>query len=344
MRDPVELAAAYLEVPSVTGDEAALARLVGEHLDAAGLRVEVVAGCVVARNHGGDSSATLLVGHLDTVPGELPVAVDELVLRGRGAVDMKAGLAVAVALACSEPSVPVTVVAYPGEEGPITGNGLAHLVAERPELLAGARGVLLEPTGGFLELGCQGVVRATLRLRGRRAHVARAWMGRNAIDRVGEALGTLRALERREPQIGPVRYREAIEVVGVRGGVAWNVVPDLVEIDVSYRFAPDLDAARARQRLEEAVRPVMDDGDDLEVAEAVPGAVSDLGRFGALRSGAFGVRAKLGWTDVAQLVAAGVPAVNFGPGDPELAHTDQEMVEVAEVRHVAQALWRWLHA
>jgi len=343
VRDPAELAAVYLAIDSPTGEEAELRARVARDLGDGGLTVLEVAGCIVARNHDGDPAATVLAGHLDTVPGSLPRSVGELELRGRGAVDMKGGLAVAVAVASSAPQVPVTVVAYPGEEGPLAGNGLWHLRAAAPALLGARRGVLLEPTGGFVELGCQGVLKVRLRLAGVRAHVARPWMGTNAIARLGSVLAALESLERREPALGPVRYREAIEVVGVRGGVAWNVVPDAAELDVVYRFAPDLDAQAATSRLLDHLDRVLGTEDHVEVIEAVDGAESQVAGFEGLLQGAFGVRAKLGWTDVAQLVAAGVPAVNFGPGDPELAHSDDEVVEVAELRFVAQALWRWLH-
>jgi len=344
VRDPAALAARYLAIDSPTGEEEALAAAVAEDLSAGGPRPELVEGCVVWRNHDGDPRATLLAGHLDTVSGVLPREAPEGQLAGRGAVDMKGGLAVAVALASSGPGVPLTVVAYPGEEGPLAGSGLARLRTARPELLAAHRGVLLEPTGGFVELGCQGVVRARVHCAGRRAHVARAWMGENAIAHLAPVLERLGALERREPIVGGVRYREAIEPVGVRGGIAGNVVPDAAVLELSYRFAPDIGPQDAVARLEAALAEVLSPGERLEVTEAVSGATSDPALFDGLIGGAFGVRAKLGWTDVAQLAWVGVPAVNFGPGDPELAHTDREVVEVAEVRFCAQALWRWLHA
>ncbi len=343
MRDPAELAAAYIAIPSPTGAEEELRARVASDLAAGGLVVHHVAGCVVAESHPGVEGATALVAHLDTVPGELAVKVTPTELAGRGAVDSKGGLAVAVALATSEPRVPVVLVAYPGEEGPLVTNGLAALRAQRPELLRAGRGVLLEPTGGFVELGCQGVLKLRLRLAGRRSHVARAWIGRNAITRLARVLGAIERLERREPQLEGVRYREAVEPVGVRGGLAWNVVPDEAILEVAYRFAPDRSPEEASAALRAVLDDVLEPDDVVEVVEAVPGARSDVHAFEGLVRSAFGVRAKLGWTDVAQLAAAGIPAVNFGPGDPELAHTDAEVVEVAELRFVAQTLWRWLH-
>jgi succinyl-diaminopimelate desuccinylase len=244
---------------------------------------------------------------------------------------MKSGLAVMLELArtVEEPAVDVTYVFYAGEEVAAEHNGLGQLFRDRPDLVAGDVALLGEPTDGDVEAGCQGTLRVRVRLTGARAHTARPWMGRNAIHRLGRLLVILDDYEERRPVLDGCEYREAVQAVFVEGGVAGNVVPDAATAVVNHRFAPDRTVEEAFAHVRDLVGPVLDDDDTVELLDAAAGARPDL-HHPLLRAlvdrGELAVRAKLGWTDVAVFAAHGVPAANFGPGDPLLAHTADEHV------------------
>jgi succinyl-diaminopimelate desuccinylase len=270
-------------------------------------------------------------------------------LWGLGAVDMKGGLAVLLDLARSarETAVDVTYVFYTCEEVERRHNGLGHLAAERPEILVADAAVLAEPTGGLVEAGCQGSMRVDLTLIGRRAHTARPWTGVNAVQRLAPVLHAVAGYVPRRVVLNGCEYAEQLQAVAVSGGVAGNVVPDEATLTVNFRFAPDrtVDAAEAevRRLLGDTIDPAV--GDRLVVVDAAAGAPPALDHpLLADLVGATGhpPRAKLGWTDVATLFAAGVPAANFGPGDPLLAHTPDEHVSSAELNSVRVALARIL--
>jgi succinyl-diaminopimelate desuccinylase len=255
---------------------------------------------------------------------------------------MKSGVTVLLELARSveAPAVDVTYVFYECEEVDSRHNGLRKLLAQRPELLAADAAVLAEPTGARIEAGCQGTLRATVTLGGRRAHTARPWMGRNAIHRLGEVLARVAAYEGRRPVLDGCEFREAMQAVRVSGGVAGNVVPDEATVELNHRFAPDRSAADAEAQVREVVG-ALEDGDRLEVLDTAPPAppslVHPLLAELAARSDA-PPRAKLGWTDVAFFAAHGVPATNFGPGDPTVAHAPDERVDRGEIEHVHAVL------
>jgi succinyl-diaminopimelate desuccinylase len=302
------------------------------------LAVDRVGDNVVARTTGGRPMRLVLAGHTDTVPaaGNERARVDGDTLWGLGAADMKGGLAVLLELArqVPEPAVDVTYVFYACEETVAAHNGLGHLFRDRPDLVAGDAAVLGEPTGSVIEAGCQGTMRVEVDVRGVRAHTARPWVGRNAIHRLGRVLAVLDAYEGRRPVLDGCEYREAVQAVAVEGGVAGNVVPDLARLVVNHRFAPDRTAAEAEAWLRSLLAAELDDGDRFEVVDvaagAAPGLDHPLLRSLVARSEQ-PVRAKLGWTDVARFSAHGIPAVNFGPGDPLLAHTADERVERADL-------------
>ena len=341
MADLLRLAAELVDVPSVSRHEAALADRVERDLRALPfLEVERIGDSVVARSEFGRTARVLLAGHLDTVPPFAPggARVEDDALSGVGAVDMKGGLAVILSLAADlEAAVlDATVVFYACEEIERDADALITLASSRPDLLAADAAVLGEPTGGVVEAGCQGTLRARLHLGGRRAHAARPWRGVNAVHRLGPVLELLRGYRSREVVLDGCRYAEQLQAVGVEGGVAGNVVPDAAVLTVNYRFAPDRGVEEAEHALRAMLAPVLDAdaGDRLEVVDAAPGAAPGLGHPVLARlveaTGA-PPRAKVGWTDVATLAAAGVPAANFGPGDPELAHTADERVTAEEL-------------
>jgi succinyl-diaminopimelate desuccinylase len=343
--DPVELTRALVDIESVSGAEKEITDAVeGLLAGAAHLRVARAGNVLCARTALGRGRRVILAGHLDTVPvhDNLPARLDGDVLYGCGTSDMKSGVAVALHLALTvpDPRVDVTYLFYDCEEVEADRNGLSHVAVSDPDWLAADLAILLEPTYGAVEAGCQGTLRATVRVPGRRAHSARGWLGVNAIHRAGEVLARLAAYEARRVTIDGCEYREGLNAVAISGGVAGNVIPDRCEVDVNFRFAPDRDVAAAGAHLVEVF-----DGFDLTMVDAAPGALPGLAAPAAAAFvAAVGTPpvAKLGWTDVSRFAALGVPALNFGPGDPNLAHTRDEHVEVSRIRSGAQALHRWL--
>lgn len=347
--DLVALTGALVDVPSVSHDEAALAGWVADRLGRVPhLQVGRLGDTVVARTDLGRAQRLLLGGHLDTVPpapGAVPGAVVEGdAVRGLGAVDMKGGLAVLLDLAVSvtDPAVDVTYVFYACEEVARADNALAALARDRPDLLRADAAVLAEPTGGRVEAGCQGTARARLVLAGRRAHTARPWTGVNAVHRLQPALALLAGYEPRSVVLDGCTYTEQLQAVAVGGGVAGNVVPDRAELTVNFRFAPDRDEEAAAAELGRLLSPAFDEaaGDTMQVEDLAAGALPGLQvpLLARLVAATGTPRAKVGWTDVATLAAVGVPATNFGPGDPLLAHTADEVVTRAELEQVRAAL------
>jgi succinyl-diaminopimelate desuccinylase len=348
--DPVDLTAALVDVFSVSGSEAELATLVQEALEKQAPHLEVIRNgdAVLARTNLGRASRVVLAGHLDTVPenGNLPSrregsGADEI-LHGLGTVDMKSGDAVFLHLAATlpEPKHDVTFVFYDNEEVEAVKNGLGRIERELPEWLAGDLAIVGEPSNGVIEAGCQGTMRVELRLSGKRAHTARAWMGENAIHALAEPLRRLAEYAPRVVDIDGLTYREGLQATSINGGVAGNVVPDAAVLTVNHRFAPDRDPAAAERHLREVF-----DGYELSVVDLSPGALPGLSAPAAaeLVTAAGGrAAAKLGWTDVARFAALGMPAVNFGPGNPTLAHTKQENVHTAEIRQVTEVLRQFL--
>ena len=348
--DVVELTRVLCDVESVSGNERALADAVEAalrrlpHLEV--LRDE---NAVVARTSLGRRERVVLAGHLDTVPvaGNLPVrlegdATSGGVLVGRGTADMKGGVAVQlkVAAAVPAPSRDITFVYYDNEEVDAASNGLGRLAGRHPDWLGGDLAVLLEPTAAGIEGGCNGTMRAEIVTRGVAAHSARWWRGRNAVHEAGRVLNRLVAYQPRTVEVERLAYREGLNAVGISGGIAGNVIPDVCRVVVNYRFAPDRTAAAAADHVREVF-----EGYEVSIIDAADGARPGLDRPAAAAFvAAIGAvpRAKEGWTDVARFSALGVPAVNFGPGDPSVAHADDEHVPVAQLRACEDALLAWL--
>lgn len=344
--DLLELTAQLMAVPSESFAEGPITDMLEADLRArAHLEVTRVGDNLVARTRLGRDVRVILAGHTDTVPvnGNGTPRVEGDVLWGLGAADMKSGLAVMWDLARhrTEPAVDVTYVFYAREEVASVHSGLGELFEVRPDLLSGDVAFLGEPTDGQIEAGCQGTLRMTVTLAGARAHTARAWMGRNAIHRLGALLVAISEVEPRQPEILGCRFHEALQVVRVEGGVAGNVVPDRVEIDLSHRFAPDHDAEQAERDVRDVLEPHLEAGDSIEVVDVSPAARPALDHpcvAALVRRHGLGVTAKLGWTDVARFAERGVPAVNLGPGDATLAHTAQERVERDSIERTHRVL------
>ena len=344
--DPVDLCAALVDIPSISGDEAGLADAVEAALRAQAPHLELLRSgdAVLARTNLSRERRVLLAGHLDTVPiaGNLPSRREGDLLYGCGASDMKAGDAVFLSLAATvaDPRHDLTLVFYDCEEVEAVRNGLGRIERDHRDWLAADLAILGEPTNGGVEAGCQGTLRVAITTRGRRAHSARSWLGANAVHAAGEVLDRLRAYIPRDVDIDGCAYREGLQAVKISGGVAGNVVPDECVVTVNFRFAPDRDAAAAEKHVREVF-----DGFDLMLTDLSPGALPGLAAPAAqefLAATGAVPSAKYGWTDVSRLAALGIPAVNYGPGDPNLAHTREESVEVALITRCTEVLRRYL--
>ncbi len=341
-----ELTAVLVDTSSVSGREGPLADLIEEALDPLPhLAVQRSGDTVVARTTG-SGRRVVLAGHIDTVPlaDNLPSRVDGDRLYGCGTSDMKAGVAVQLALAVrlSAAAYQLTYVFYDNEEVEAERNGLGRISRAHPDWLVGDLAILLEPTSGQVEAGCQGTMRAVVSTTGRRAHSARSWLGDNAIHGAAPVLARLAAYTAREAEIDGCTYREGLNAVGISGGVAGNIVPDECAVTVNFRFAPD----RSEDMAFDHIREVFD-GFAVSRADSAPGALPGLSDPLAQEFvAAVGTppAAKYGWTDVSRFASMGIPALNFGPGDPNLAHTREEYVELARIGAAEAALRAFLGA
>jgi succinyl-diaminopimelate desuccinylase len=343
--DVVTLTEQLVDIESVSTNEQAIADAVETALAALPhLSVTRRGHTVVARTDLGRGERVVLAGHLDTVPlhDNLPSRNDGTLLHGLGACDMKSGDAVILKLAASvpEPDRDVTYLLYEAEEIESEFNGLRKLAISDPDLMQADFAILMEPSDAGVEAGCQGTMRVDVVVHGERSHSARSWKGVNAIHAATPVLQRLSAYDARMPVIDGLTYREGLNAVGITGGVAGNVLPDLCTVSVNYRFAPDRSEAEA----EAFVRSFFE-GYDVLVTDTAPGALPGLDRPAAkefVEAVGGTVNPKFGWTDVARFSALGVPAVNFGPGDPMLAHKQEEFVPLEQIRHCERVLRRWL--
>ncbi|OEV28513.1 succinyl-diaminopimelate desuccinylase [Streptomyces nanshensis] len=348
-QDAALLTAQLVDTPSESGDERPLADAVETALSALPhLTVDRHGNNVVARTGLGRSERVVLAGHIDTVPiaDNVPSRLDEDgVLWGCGTSDMKAGVAVQLRIAATvpEPNRDLTFVFYDNEEVDAHLNGLGHVAEAHPDWLAGDFAVLLEPSSGQVEGGCQGTLRVRLRTSGVRSHSARSWKGDNAIHAAAPILARLASYEPRRKVIDGLEYREGLNAVRIEGGVAGNVIPDACSVTVNYRYAPDIGEDQALAHVREVFEGC---GEwDLTVDDSSPGALPGLSHPAAKAfTDAVGGEPmpKFGWTDVSRFSALGVPAVNYGPGDPNLAHKRDEHVDTAKILHCEERLRAWL--
>ena len=345
LADPVALTRALVDIESVSGNEKEIADAVEEVLRAVGhLSVDRLGHTLIARTTLGRPRRVVLAGHLDTVPvaDNLPSYVDGDLIYGCGTSDMKSGVALALhaAVSVAEPRYDVSYLFYEAEEVDAERNGLTIVSRLRPDWLEADFAILLEPTAGLVEAGCQGTLRADVRVGGTRAHSARSWLGSNAIHAAGAVLRRLEGYEARRVTIDGCEYREGLNAVRISGGVAGNVIPDECAIEVNFRFAPDRSEAEAAAHVREVFA-----GFEVAVSDSAPGALPGLAAAPAqefLATVGLPPAGKLGWTDVARFATLDVPALNFGPGDPNLAHTREEHVAISRIEAGAGTLLRWL--
>jgi succinyl-diaminopimelate desuccinylase len=339
------LTASLVDIPSPSGGETRLADEVEAMLQGVGhLHIERDGDAVMARTELGRQQRVVIAGHLDTVPvaDNLPSRRDGEKLFGCGTSDMKAGIAVMLRLAAavSEPRHDVTWLFYDNEETDAAHNGLGRVSRNNPQWLQADLAVLMEPTSNRVEAGCQGTLRVLVVVTGRRAHSARSWLGQNAIHAASEVLARLSSYEARRIEIDGCEYREGLNAVRIEGGVSGNVVPDRCTIAVNHRFAPDRTEAEALAHVQELLAPF-----ECVLTDSAPAAPPRLGEPAAadfIAAVGGSPHAKLGWTDVARFAALGIPAVNFGPGDPNLAHTREEYVELPLIAECERLLRGYL--
>ena len=336
-----------VDIPSPTGEEGTLARWVAQRLTPTVPEVSVVGNAVVAVRPRRGAPRIDLYGHLDTVPaqGNLPARVEDGRLHGLGASDMKAGLAVMVALmeddeVASGP-YEIAAVFYDKEEGPAHENGLEDVLDATPFLADAALAVVMEPTDNEIQLGCQGALNATVRFTGRSAHSSRPWFGENAVTKAGVWLAAMHAREPVEVEVAGLTFRETFSVTTAHGGIARNVIPASFEVNVNHRFPPD----RALEEAEWRLREVCSAADEVVIVDrAAPAPIPEgnpyLDRLIEV-SGAT-VTGKQAWTDVARLASRGVPALNYGPGETALAHRQDESVELSALDESFGVLKRFL--
>lgn len=347
--DVAELTRIICDIESVSGNESALADAIESALRTyPHLEVFRDGDAVVARTSQNRGTRVVIAGHIDTVPvaNNLPVQMlsmeREQVLYGRGTVDMKAGVAVQLKLAATiaEPNRDVTWIFYDHEEVEASKNGLGRLAKNHPELLEASFAILCEPTSAQVEGGCNGTMRAELHFQGVKAHSARPWMGKNAIHAAAQALNILDNYEPAEVSVDGLIYRESLSAVLISGGIATNVIPDECTLTINYRFAPSKSAAEAEAHLRELFP-----SENLVVVDVAEGARPGLDQPEAatfIAATKSAPKPKYGWTDVARFSALGIPAVNFGPGDPSKAHADDEAVPVSQIYACESALRAWL--
>jgi succinyl-diaminopimelate desuccinylase len=348
--DPIALTAALVDIPSESRHEQRIADEIEAALreQATGFEVIRCGDAVLARTNLRRPSRVMLAGHIDTVPAadNVPSRFVDGTLYGCGTSDMKSGDAVFLHLAATvaDPSHDITLVMYDCEEIESSANGLGRIERELPDWLRADVAILGEPSGGFIEAGCQGTLRVVVRAAGTRSHSARSWLGDNAIHKLGKVLERLSSYQPRNVDIDGCTYREGLSAVRIDGGIAGNVIPDAASVTVNFRFAPDRSVEQALTH----VQDVLDGLDvDVEQTDAAPGALPGLTNpaAAALIEAAGGqVRAKYGWTDVARFAALGIPAVNYGPGDPNLAHRVDEHVQVDQITAATEMLRKYLLA
>ena len=334
-----------VNISSVSKDEKSIADSIAEALKKIGhLKITRVNNSIVAQTNFGNKQRVVIAGHIDTVPANnnFPGKINNSEVIGLGSVDMKSGIAVALKLASeiTSSNYDVTYLFYESEEIETKFNGLELITKQQKDLLDCDFAILMEPTNGILEVGCQGSLRFEVSTNGKRSHSARWWNGENAIHKTNKILEILNNYKSREPEIDGHKFREGLQAVKVNGGIAGNVVPDSVTISINHRFAPDTSIDQATQNMKTLFKDF--NFQLVDAANAAPTGLSNPLIKEFVSNIGKNVAPKFGWTDVARFANAGIPAINFGPGDPNLAHHPEEKVLISQIIDVYESLKKWL--
>lgn len=331
-------------IPSETGNESRICTEIAERLYPTVGRdgLDRIGNSLIAGRRTG-RPMLILAGHLDTVPaqGGNPLRIEAGRLHGLGAADMKSGLAVMIHL-LEDPQLaagPYDILAlfYAGEEGPSAGNELEELLSSATWLRQAEFAVVLEPSDGEIQIGCNGVINAAVRFLGESAHSARPWLGVNAITKAGTWLARMHGRKPKPIEIEGLLYREVMTVTRALGGIANNIIPPVFEVNVNYRFAP----SRTMEQAEALLRDACSGADEVEIIDSAPaGPVRVSAAFVERLAQVSGapLAAKQGWTDVARFGVHEIAAVNYGPGDTALAHHPDESVDLKDLDAVYDSL------
>ncbi len=346
-QDLGDLTLELVNISSVSKDEKAIADQIESTLkEMSHLKTTRINNTLIAQTNFGHKQRVVIAGHLDTVPANnnFPGKKTATEIIGLGSVDMKGGVAVALKLAqdLASAKYDITYLFYESEEIETRFNGLELVTNEAKDLLNCDFAILMEPTNAILEVGCQGSLRFEVTSTGTRSHSARWWKGKNAIHEITKILDILNNYQPRQPVIDGQQYKEGLQAVKINGGVAGNVVPDLVTVSINHRFAPDTSVVEAEKNMAKLFKDF-----NFKLIDSSPSAPTGLNNelikeFVA----AIGleIAPKFGWTDVARFANAGIPAINFGPGDPNLAHHPDEVVTIKQINDVYTSLKNWLSA
>ncbi|MFM9130741.1 MAG: succinyl-diaminopimelate desuccinylase [Actinomycetes bacterium] len=334
-----------VNISSVSKDEKSIADSIEEALKKCNhLKLTRVNNSLVAQTSFGNKQRVVIAGHIDTVPANnnFPGKINNSEVVGLGSVDMKSGIAVALKLASeiTSSNFDVTYLFYESEESETKFNGLELITKQQKDLLNCDFAILMEPTNGILEVGCQGSLRFEVSTSGKRSHSARWWNGENAIHKTNKILEILNNYKSREPEIDGYKFREGLQAVKINGGIAGNVVPDSVSVSINHRFAPDTSIDQATTNMKNLFK----DFNFLlvDAANAAPTGLSNPVIKDFVSSIGKSIAPKFGWTDVARFASNGIPAINFGPGDPNLAHHPDEKVLISQINDVYESLKKWL--
>ena len=334
-----------VNISSVSKDEKSIADSIEESLQELNhLKLTRVNNSLVAQTNFGNKQRLVIAGHIDTVPANnnFPGKMNNSEIVGLGSVDMKSGIAVALKLAAeiTNSKFDITYLFYESEEIETKFNGLELITKQQKDLLNCDFAILMEPTNGILEVGCQGSLRFEVSAIGKRSHSARWWNGENAIHKTNKILEILNNYKSREPEIDGYKFREGLQAVKINGGIAGNVVPDSVNVSINHRFAPDTTIDQATANMKTLFKEF--NFHLVDAANAAPTGLANPLIKEFVSSIGKEIAPKFGWTDVARFANAGIPAINFGPGDPNLAHHPDEKVSISQINEVYESLEKWL--
>ena len=344
-----ETTLALVDTPSESRHEAAIVDAVTSMMDTRRPTLVVDDCLFYAPRRRSDTPLVVFAGHLDTIPpqGNLPGRMDNVAVHGLGASDMKGALAVMIQLARwldsgeAETTVDAGFLFFAREELPIGASPITGLLEASLDLRESDLVVIMEPTSNAIQLGCLGNLNADVTYSGTSSHSARPWLGNNAVHAAINGLQAIATSPARRVTVEGLDFFEVVNVTGIEGGIARNVIPDRVVCHLNFRYAPNRSPINAEAEL----RSLVGDGSSLEVVgNAWPARVTrDNPLVDRLhRASSASIEPKQAWTNVAEFSAAGIDAINFGPGAPESAHRSDEMVAIDALVRSLDSLQRFV--